>query len=900
MTVHRLSASELLERLRTSAQGLSDEEARRRRMEHGPNEVERHRGRPLASRLLHAFANFFAIILWVAAGLSFVADRAQPGEGMATLGVAILGVVVVNGAFSFWQEQKAEHALAALERLLPQDVKVVRGGVERIVPRADLVPGDVFVVEEGDEVPADARVIEAHRLRVVEATMTGEPEPRDRDAGESEATEPSAATNMLFAATSVVAGHGRAVVTATGMTTELGRIARLTQTAGEALSPLQREITHLSRTLAIVATVLGVVFFAIGYALRIPFWNSFLFGVGILVANVPEGLLPTVTLALAMASQRMAKRNVLVRHLPSVETLGCATVICTDKTGTLTQNRMEVVSAYASGTLVPAARLETGTVGPALLLGARACHALEAVENDGAKELTGDPMEVALVTMARKVAPGPAPERLDDVPFDPDRKRLTVLVKVEGRRALLVKGALETVLPLCAKIEEGRTERAITVADRERVKVVEDDLARRGLRVLAFAHRDAPEQASAAALEHGLTLSGLIAFYDPPRPEVPDAVRRCRAAGIRTIMITGDHPTTAVAIGREIGMVVGQEPAVVTGPQLSKMSDPELGLALDAEEIVFARIKPEQKMRIVQALQRKKHVVAVTGDGVNDAPALKCADVGIAMGKTGTDVARGAADIVLADDNFASIVAGIEEGRAVFANIRKFMTYILTSNVPEMVPYLAFVLLRIPLPLTIVQILAVDLGTDMLPALALGVEPPASDIMERPPRPRDERLLDGRTLLRAYVFLGLFESAAALAGFFFVLVMSGWTYGQEAVAPALYREATAATFAGIVLAQVANLFACRSETRSAFSLGARNRWIWLGLSVELALLGFIVFTPPGQALFGTAPVRPEAWLFILPFVLALLAGEELRKAWVRRRSRVRHQESLDRAGHVRS
>ena len=882
MTVHRLSASQALENLRTSAAGLSELEARRRLAEHGPNEVERARGEPLHSRLIHAFANFFAIILWVAAGLSFFADRAQPGQGMALLGAAILGVILVNGAFSFWQEQKAEHALAELERLLPQDVKVVRGGIERVVPRPHLVPGDILVLEEGDEVPADARVIEAHRMRIVEAAMTGEPEPRDRDAEESDAADPALARNMLLAGTSVVSGHGRAVVTAVGMATELGKIARLTQSAGQALSPLQREIVRLSRTLAIVATALGVLFFVIGRAMRIPFWDSFLFGIGILVANVPEGLLPTVTLALAMASQRMAKRNVLIRHLPSVEALGCATVICTDKTGTLTQNRMEVVGAVVPFELVEAAHLDAATLGPAMLLGARACHSLEEVEIDGKTQLSGDPMEIALATAARRLAPGPEPERVDEVPFDADRKRLTVLVTDGGRRALLTKGALETVLPLCSRIEEGGAERAITVADCERVIAAQDRLAQRGLRVLAFARRDAPAEGDAASLEHDLVLSGLIALQDPPRPEVPDAVRRCRAAGIRTIMITGDHPTTALAIAREIGMVLGDAPSVVTGPQLSKMSDPELGLALDAEEVLFARTKPEQKMRIVQALQRKKHVVAVTGDGVNDAPALRCADVGVAMGKSGTDVARGAADIVLADDNFASIVAGIEEGRAVFANIRKFLTYILTSNVPELVPYLAFVLLRIPLPLTILQILAVDLGTDMLPALALGVEPPAADVMDRPPRSRDERLLDGPTLLRSYLFLGLLESVPALAGFFYVLVQSGWEYGQDTVAAPLYREATAATFAGIVMAQVANLFLCRHETRSAFTMKIQNRWIWIGLSVELVILGLIVFTRPGQALFGTAPVRPGAWLFLVPFVLAMICAEELRKLVARR------------------
>ncbi len=890
MTLHGPAAPEVLKSLRTSEAGLTDTEAARRRVEHGRNAVEQARGEPLHLRLFHAFGNFFAIILWVAAALAFFAERAQPGEGMATLGAAILGVIVVNGAFSFWQEQKAEQALAELSRLLPRSVRVIRDGQERSMPVEDLVPGDLILVAEGDDVPADARLVEAHHLRVVESAMTGEMAPRDRDANESGAQDPAQATNLLYAGTQVVSGRGRAVVVAIGMRTELGKIAALTQAAGQPLSPLQREIVRLSRTLAIVASALGVGFFAIGRALHIPFWDSFLFGIGILVANVPEGLLPTVTLALAMASQRMAKRNVLIRHLPSVEALGSATVICTDKTGTLTQNRMELVRANVSGRMVDAAHFTRESLGDWLLRGALVCHSLGESNDGNGKQLTGDPMEIALVTVARGLLTGPAPALRDELPFDPDRKRLTVLVGRGDHAEIHTKGAVETVLPLCAQIEEGGVVRPLTVADCERVLEAQDEMARAGLRVLAFARREVDGGAGGdlAAMERGLVLSGLVGLHDPPRPEVPDAVRRCRAAGIRTIMVTGDHPTTAVAIAREIKLITTDNPVVVTGPQLAKLGDPELGLLLDAEEILFARTKPEQKMRIVEALQRKKHVVAVTGDGVNDAPALKRADIGIAMGKSGTDVARGAADIVLADDNFASIVAGIEEGRAVFANIRKFLTYILTSNVPELVPYLAFVLLKIPLPLTVVQILAVDLGTDMLPALALGMEPPDPTIMDRPPRSRDERLLDRRTLLRAYLFLGLFESAAAMAGFFFVLVAGGWRYGQTTVATPLYREATAATFAGIVIAQVANVFLCRSETVSAFKMPLfRNRWLWTGLFVELTLLAFIVFTPWGQSLFGTAAVRAGAWLFVVPFVVGMIGAEELRKAWARRNGRAR-------------
>mgnify|MGYP005851896901 CR=1 FL=1 len=524
----------------------------------------------------------------------------------------------------------------------------------------------------------------------------------------------------------------------------------------------------------------------------------------------PDGLLPTITLSLAMAAQRMARRNALVRHLPSVEALGAASVICTDKTGTLTRNRMAAREVWLAGVLHD---VRPGADVAALAASHRAffeaCLLCENLQDRGrgeAHEWLGDPTEVALVELARRALPDAVPAlRVDEIPFDSDRRRLTTVHRLGDGLVLHCKGALESLLPLCDRSADRDGVVPLDEAGRRRLLEAEAELGERGLRVLAVAWRPVAEGEPHEALEAGLVLAGLVALEDPPREEVAEAVARCRSAGIRVVMVTGDHPRTAVAIARQIGLVGEREPRVLTGERLRLISDEQLQLALDDPDLHFARLDADQKTRIVAAFQRKGHVVAVTGDGVNDAPALRLADIGVAMGVAGTDPARAAADLVLADDHFATIVNAIEEGRAVFANARKFLTYILTSNVPEIVPYLAFVLLRIPLPLTVVQILAVDLGTDLLPALALGAERPDPDVMARPPRSRRERLLSTPLLLRAYGFLGPIQAAAAMAAYFAVLDAGGWTWGQtRAPSDPLYLRATTACLAAIVAMQVAN------------------------------------------------------------------------------------------------
>lgn len=873
MSLHPIG--KLYTHLHSSEQGLTQSEAVLRQARYGPNQLEKIAGTPLFIRLFREFTHFFALILWFAAGLAFFAEWRDPGQGMATLGYAVLGVILINGVFSFWQEYRAEKALAALNNLLPHHTTALRDGHAVQLTVAELVPGDVILLAAGDDVPADCRLIEAFGVRVNTANLTGESRPQSRD---TKAAPEELRQDILHAGTSLISGDARAIVYAIGMHTEFGNIARLTQTAAEPLSPLQKEIMRLSRLIALFATLLGISFFFVGQVLGLSFWANLVFAIGIIVANVPEGLLPTVTLSLAMATQRMAKKNALVRHLPAVETLGAASVICSDKTGTLTQNRMSLRQCYCSGALVSPGELPEDAPMFDVM---QYCHDLRRIEQEGGSVWQGDPMEIALLMSVKSVREHV--KRQDEIPFDTERKRMSVICDTPLGPILYCKGAPESVLPLCSSQWLNGEVVPLDETGRASLLEVQEQMAEKGLRVLALAYRSLPAACIETQRETALIFAGLAGLIDPPREAVPAAIKTCHAAGIRVIMITGDHPQTACALAREIGLAV--DPVAVTGERLRQMSDTDLQLLLHEPELIFARTAADQKMRIVQALQRRGEVVAVTGDGVNDAPALKCADVGIAMGLSGTDVAKASADIILLDDNFASIVAAIEEGRAVFDNLRKFLTYILTSNIPEMVPYLAFVLFKIPLPLTIIQILAVDLGTDMLPALALGAERPDPDTMQRPPRARGERLLSWAALLRAYLFLGVLEASAAMAVFFFVLQGGGWQWGVvPGLHDTLYLQATTACLSAIIAMQVVNVFLCRHAQASVFSrTHHRNRLIWYGVASEILLLLLIDYTPWGNALFGTMPIGAKVWLLIIAFMPVMLLMEELRKAVVRRK-----------------
>lgn len=604
MFIANLSVKEALDSLRTSEEGLSSAEAQRRLKEFGYNKLEEIKRQSVWLSFIQEFTHFFAIILWLAAGLAFWAESQAPGEGMFLLGVAILGVILINGVFSFWQEYRAERAIAALTKLLPQQALVCRSGKLQTVPAEMLVPGDCIVLEEGDNIPADCRLIESAGVRVNISTITGESQPKARMADAVTETSHLAAANILLAGTWVVSGQCRAVVFATGRHTEFGQIAHLTQAEKESVSHLQLEIARLSKLVAAFAAILGILFFAIGTAIGLSFWTSLMFAIGIIVANVPEGLLPTVTLSLAMATQRMAKRNALVRHLTAVETLGSTTVICSDKTGTLTQNKMTATQIYIHEQLVPVEAHAQYEHEIRLIQNAQYCHNLKKSLQGKHYVLLGDPMEIALAEFGRKSHDfGDIPVE-SEIAFDSERKRMSVVIEHEGVRWLYCKGAPETVLPRCRHIESRGNIRELDSAGQEQIITAQNTMAREGLRVLAFAYcRLEPEQ---MPQEREMTFSALIGLQDPPRPEVKEAIERCHTAGIRVIMVTGDHPQTAVAIARQIGLVKTEHPLVLQGEALRKMTGAHLHLLLESPEVIFARVTAEQKMHVVKALKGKR------------------------------------------------------------------------------------------------------------------------------------------------------------------------------------------------------------------------------------------------------------------------------------------------------
>jgi sodium/potassium-transporting ATPase subunit alpha len=867
MKIQALSRDEVFSTLLSTPQGITTEESTRRRGEYGANEIKELHGRPMILRLLSQFTHFLALLLWFAAALCFLSEYLHPGEGLLRLGIAILAVIFINAIFTFIQEYRTEKAIEELRKMLPFRVAAIRDGAEIVIDASEIVPGDLVLLREGDKVPADARVVETSRLTVNNSLLTGESDSRLLTDAPFEG-ELLDSGNLVFAGTLVTSGSGKVVVYATGMVTEFGKIAQITGKVVEEVSPLHIEITRVSRIVAIIAVVCGACFFLIGTLVGRGFWDNFLFAIGIIIATVPEGLLPTVTLSLAMGSKRMARRNALVKNLNAVAALGTVDLICTDKTGTLTQNLMTVKTAWYPDEGAMASRV------------AQLCNSVTVTPLGGIK---GEPTETALYNYG--IAQGAvAGERLAETPFDADRKRMATLHRIDGKLFVLVKGAGESVLPLCTL----QARNASTTVPMESAAVAElldrqQTMASEGLRVIALAFKELKDVPSGDIPEDGLTFAGFMGLLDPPRPEVPEALKNCRSAGIKVIMITGDAGPTAAAIARDIGLLTG-DPTIIEGHDCVSMPDDKLREELKKENLIFARMSPQNKMHVVTLLIEEGHRVAVTGDGVNDAPALKKAHVGIAMGLSGTSVAREAADIVLLDDNFASIVHAIEEGRAVFENIRNFITYIFASNVAELVPYIGYILFGIPLPLTIMQILAVDLGTDMFPALALGSEKPAPDIMQRPPRPKSEHLLTRGVLLRSFLYLGMLEAVAGLAAYFYVMYSGGWSWGQPlAHTSTLYLQATTACLAGIIATQIANVLACRSPNISIFTLGIfSNRLVLAGIASELLLAAFIIYTPLGNSIFACSPIGINVWLLLIPFAVLLLAIDETRKYFVRR------------------
>ncbi len=874
-----------------AARGLTSEQARGELERVGPNVLAEGEGPHWLARFGRNFTHLFALLLWAGAALAVLG-------GQPPLAIAIVAVIVVNAIFSFAQEYRAERAVEALRQILPQRVRVRRDGHPSEVTAEEVVPGDVMLLAAGDRISADGQLLVEVELKVDMSTLTGESHPVRRrvSAGPH---EPGGldAPDRVFAGTHVVAGTAEAAVTATGMATQLGRIARLTQQAERHLSPLELEMARMTRLVAALSVSVGGAFFLLAGLVGMSLSDRFVFAIGVIVANVPEGLLPTVTLSLALATQRMARRNAIVRRLSSVETLGATTVICTDKTGTLTANEMTVRRVWMLD-----ADLDVSGAGyaPSGEVTARAGHidraALEELARAGALcndatledaagrwQIIGDPTEGALLTFARKVGVDAETEahrypRRGEAPFDSARKRMTTLHEATGGLTAYVKGAPAVVV--------GRT--TLDEAARRRVLAAADALARESLRVLAMARRTGcPSGQSAEAAESELEFLGLVGMHDPPRPEVAEAIQSCRGAGIRVVMVTGDHGLTAEAIARRIGLISGRA-AILDGQALDRLDERALVAALARPDVLVSRVTPEHKLRIATALHAAGEVVAMTGDGVNDAPALRASDIGVAMGRSGTDVAREAADIILLDDNFASIAAAVEEGRAVYDNIRRFAQYHFSSNVAELLAFLTWGLSggAIPLPIVVMQVLAVDLGTDLLPAIALGTERAEPGIMQRSPRPRSERLLNRRVLGRVYGFVGLFVGVAGLASFFSAYWLAGWRpWGSLTDEGALYVQATAATYAGIVMGQVGAGMAFRTSRESVFKVGLlSNRFLLVGIAFEIALLFALLYVPPLQSAFHMRPLDARTWPLLAVWPVMVLAAEEGRKAIMRRRA----------------
>jgi Ca2+-transporting ATPase len=898
----------------TAERGLSTSEVSARQSKFGPNELRGEPPVPGWRKFLAQFEDTLVLLLLAATAVSAGLWLYEGHSPLPYEALAILAVVLFNAIMGYLQESRAESAVAALNQMTAAQAQALRDGERVKVPATELVPGDILVIEEGDTVAADARMLEAVSLQTAEAALTGESMPVSKN------IEPIAEQvglgdrhNMIFSGTNVTYGRGRAVVVATGMSTEMGRIAGMLREVEDDKTPLQKQLDSLGKRLGIVVVAIAVIM--IGTIVGVEHVTSFsalvdvfILGVALAVAAVPEGLPAVVTAVLSLGVQRMAKRKAIVRHLRAVETLGSADVIASDKTGTLTRNEMTVralMTAGGTAALSGTGYEPTGELARedgaeidaalreelrwALTIGEQVNNA-QLSQQAGRWQIQGDPTEGALLVAARKLQrDGAVWKRVAEVPFSSERKRMSTVHQAgDGRTLVFCKGAPDVVLQLCASERRGDQSASLSEERRKQILEQNEELASRGLRTLAVAYRDSDAVSGepvAAELERELVFAGVFGILDPPREEAKAAVAKAHAAGIRTIMITGDHPKTAAMIAMELGMI--DQPRVATGRDLRGIDDAQLDL-LVREVSVFARVDPEHKLRVVQALERQGAVVAMTGDGVNDAPALKMADIGIAMGITGTDVSKQAADMVLADDNFATIVAAVEEGRAIFANIRKFLRYLLSSNIGEVMTMFFGVVFSAPLgltgqqsgivlPLVATQLLWINMVTDGAPALALGVDPPDTGLMDQPPRPTKEPVITLEMWLGIgfvgliMAFVTLYALDAGLPG--------GFVAGSGNLA---YAQTMA--FNTLMLCQVWNVFNARSDTRSAFSHLFQNKWLWIALGGSIIAQFAVLYLPPLQRAFSTVPLSAADWGECAVLSSLTLVGRELSKVFVRART----------------
>ena len=862
MIAHHDSLQQVLDSLHSRAdRGLNVTQVQQKREQHGENKLREKKKKTNLQRFLDQFKDVMILILIVAAVISFAIACVEGNPKEFFEPALILLIVIMNAIMGVMQESKAEKALDALKNLSAPHARVIRNGQESVIEAVELVPGDIIRLEAGDFVPADARLIRSVSLKSEESALTGESVPSEKDAeAEVKADAPLGdRSNMVFSGCSITYGTATAVVTATGMDTEMGKIANLLDNEEEGATPLQQKLTQLGKYLGFLALACCAVIFVVGLSNGIPALEIFMTAVSLAVSAIPEGLPAIVTIVLSIGVQRMVKKNAIIRRLPAVETLGGASVICSDKTGTLTQNRMTLVKAWVDGMAEPEniSVANSETVRELLRYGALCCDG-SVVFHGTEEQHIGDPTETAIVLAAHKN--GMPKEdlnrlhpRLAEIPFDSDRKLMTTVNRIGDRNIVIVKGAFDMMAPRCVK---GNIEKA---------RKLNDEMSSNALRVLAVAYKEidaVPAVPTSAELEAGLTFMGLVGMIDPPRPEAKEAVAVCRKAGIKPVMITGDHVVTASAIARELGILEKGDKAI-TGAELDMMTDTQLDAQVESIS-VYARVSPENKIRIVKAWQRKGQVVSMTGDGVNDAPALKAADIGCAMGITGTDVAKGAADMTLTDDNFATIVDAVREGRGIYANIKKVVGFLLGTNIGEIITVFVAMLLWHKTPLLSMQLLWINLVTDSLPAIALGMEAVEDNVMDKRPKPKDEGLFAHGFGIQT-VLQGVMFGVLALVAFWLGEKQTGLLEGGQTLA-----------FMVLALSQIVQAFNMRSE-HSLFKIGPfTNKKLNGAALLSLLLVALVLFTPLSSA-FGLIRLTFGQYMIGVGLILVPLVVMELAK-----------------------
>lgn len=858
-------------------EGLTFTEVEKLRTQYGYNEFIKTKHKSLLKKFIDQFKSFMILVLAVAAAISGVVGYTH-GEGF-TDAIIILAIVILNAVIGVFQEAKAEKSLDALEKMSSPHSKVIRESQMHVIESRELVPGDLIVLETGDSVPADVRLTEAINLKIQEAALTGESVPSEKFTHSIDETEVPLGdrNNMAFSSSSITYGRGKGVVTATGMSSEVGKIATMIQSVGEVKTPLQMRLDKLGKVLAVGALGICLLIFVVGLLYGRPLLDMFMTAVSLAAAAIPEGLPAVSTIVLAVGVQRLARKNAIVRKLPSVETLGSTQIICSDKTGTLTQNKMTVVQTYMNGGTVDLEEIPQEAADKLALPMEISIMANDAVltYDKAGWHTDGDPTETAMLNLGMRIGVDKCElerkyPRVAEIPFDSERKKMTTVNKRDGKYMIATKGGVDEVLAGCDSIYENGEVRPLTSRDKETIASANLSMAENALRVLAVAMKTAdaiPARMTPEAVEVGLTFVGLIGMIDPPRPEVRGAVERCREAGIKPVMITGDHKITAMAIARALG-IIREGDIAVTGVELDKMDDKELSQKIDSIS-VYARVSPEHKVRIVRAFKNEGKIVAMTGDGVNDAPALKLADIGVAMGITGTDVSKEAADIVLADDNFTTIVTSVEEGRRIYDNVLKSIMFLISTNVGEVLVLFVAVLFNWVTPMLPIHILWINLVTDSLPALSLSVDPAAPDIMKRKP-------IDPRKGIMNRAFVTQILLQGMLVG---GLSLWAYTIGLQGSIGA----AQTMTFAVVAFSQVALVFSIRNGMHSAFKGMFRNKYLLLAMAVVSAMMIVVLEIPALKDVFRVSSLDWTQWFWVIGLSIAPLPITEIVKVFIRRR-----------------